>query len=737
MLKEKARGRHGSLTAPDRFSGFRSMKKSEVDQPDLLTEAEAQEQQYQRVEQLRQELAHHDDLYHNQGRPQLSDREYDLLVDELKSLEQRLGLAPKPGTTTERPGAPVQTGRFPTAPHRVPMLSIDNTYNPEELREFDQRIKRFLQLPPQQPLDYVVELKLDGVSAALHYEVRQAGSADFVLGMTRGDGTLGEVITANLGTIPDVPPSIALQGATGDSLEVRGEVFITDEDFERLNDRLVEAGETPYANPRNLAAGSLKQKDPAVTARRPLRFFAYSVGAVSGDLPRTHSGLLEFLAGLGLPVNPEWKKVAGIDAVVELAASWETRRKELGYATDGLVIKLDDRGLQAQLGATSKAPRWCVAYKFSAEQATTVLKDILVQVGRTGAVTPVAVLEPVFVSGTTVSRATLHNADEIERLGLLIGDQVVIERGGEVIPKVLRTIPSLRTGQERAFVFPRECPSCGHRLEREEGEVVWRCPGMNCSAQLRERLLHYAGRQAMDLEGLGEKLVDRLLELGWVRELADLHRLEEGKLSRLTFPQEAGRTERKFGAKNAASLASQLVQSRQRELHRFLFALGIRHVGASSAKDLARAFPDLDALFMAREEDFQAINGVGPIMAASLRAFFQDERNMRGIRSILEAGGLELPNPLYRAGGQEGQGDGRALPLQGMTIVFTGTLPTLSRAEAKEKAEAAGAKSAGSVSQKTSLVVAGEDAGSKLEKARELGVEIIDEAEFLRRVSRV
>jgi DNA ligase (NAD+) len=619
------------------------------------------------------------------------------------------------------------------------MLSIENTYNPGELRDFDGRVHRFLGLDPTMELDYVVELKIDGVSASLRYEVPAdavgTGRARLVVGLTRGDGTIGEDVTANLRTLDTIPGELDLgpAGRPGTVLEVRGEVYMTDKDFEALNERLVQQGETPYVNPRNLTSGSLKQKDPAVTATRPLRFYCYAVGEATVDLPPTQSGLLDQLRAWGLPVNPEWRRVRGIEAVLKLVEEWEPRRKLLGYATDGLVIKVDDRSLQSRLGATSKAPRWCVAYKFSAEQAVTRLLDIIVQVGRTGAVTPVAVLEPVFVGGTTVSRATLHNADEIGRLGLLIGDRVVIERAGEVIPKVVRCLPELRTGEEREFVFPTECPHCGAPLEREDGEVVWRCVAADCPAQLREHLLHFASRQAMDIEGLGERIVDRLLELGWIRELPDLYRLAERDLASMTLPQEGGKSDRRFGEKNAANLRAQLAASSGRELHRFLFALGIRHVGASSAKDLARHFATLEDLAAATEEDLLAIDGVGPVMAASIHRFMHNERSLALIRNLREAGKLTLPNPLYRTA--RAAGDGNSGTLAGKTLVFTGTLPTLGRNEAKQLAESAGARVSGSVSRKTDYVVAGDDAGSKLEKAREFGVKVVDEAEFRRMVS--
>ncbi len=687
-----------------------------------------------RLAWLRQEVAHHDHLYHNEQRPEISDRDYDLLVEELNALEASLASSVDV-PTVRKPGAPV-TGRFPTRPHAVPMLSIENTYHFGELRDFDGRLHRFLDMPTEEPLDYVVELKIDGVSASLRFEcTHSGGEARLQLGLTRGDGTLGEVITANLETMASIPKTLALGRGLGVGavLEVRGEVYMTDQDFDDLNRRLLDQGEDPYVNPRNLTSGSLKQKDPAVTASRPLRFFAYAVGEATVPLPATHQDLLRQLALWGLPVNPEWQAVRGIDAVIKLVEEWEPRRRTLGYATDGLVVKVDQRSLHERLGATSKAPRWCVAYKFSAEQAVTRLNDILVQVGRTGAVTPVAVLEPVFVGGTTVSRATLHNADEIERLGLLLGDQVVIERAGEVIPKVVRCLPERRTGEERPFEFPQSCPHCGASLERDESEVVWRCGASDCPAQLREHILHYAERKAMDIEGLGDRLVDRLLELGWVKELPDLYTLPEEKLAELTLPQEGGKSDRRLGAKNAANLMRQCEASAGRELHRFLFALGIRHVGVSSARDLARKFPTLEALMEASEEQLRELDGVGPVMAESIHRFFRQQRARDLVQRLREVARLELPNPLYVAPGQDVAAPSH--PLAGKTLVFTGTMPTLGRDEAKAMAEGVGAKVSSSVSRKTDLVVVGEDAGSKLDQARELGVKVVDEREFRRLVS--
>lgn len=666
-----------------------------------------------RVAELRAEIERHNRLYYDEARPEISDREYDLLVQELAELEKRHPELVTPDSPTQKIGATPST-EFTQIVHEVPMLSIGNSYNHDELREFDARIKRLLDTSAD--IEYVVELKIDGVAVTLRYD---AGKLSY--GATRGDGVRGEVITANLLTIADIPRQLpSALSASGAALEVRGEVYMETADFERLNEEIASSGGVRFANPRNLTAGSLKQKDASVTAKRPLHMFAYGVGVATVELPSTHFEFLNWLESLGFPVNPERFLCPSIEAVIEKAIEWEPRRSTLPYATDGLVVKVNRRDLWPHLGFRSKSPRFMTAYKFSAEQAVTKLLDIQCQVGRLGTITPVAHLEPVFLAGTRVARATLHNEDEIKRLGVLIGDKVVVEKAGDIIPKVVKVVEGMRTGEERPFTFPTECPACGSPLVREEEAVAWRCDNISCPAQLRESLLHYTSRHAMDIEGFGDVIIGQLTERGMVKSVADLYRLSLEELAGLE----------RSGKKKAQNLLDQLEASKTRPLHNFLFALGIRHVGTTAARLLARRFETVEALAAASEEELTAIDGVGAIMASSIRAFFDTESNQRLLAELKEIG-IQPPNPLYRAATPGGSAAGGAGPLAGKTVVFTGTLTRMTREEAKEKAEAAGAKASGSVSKKTSYVVAGEEAGSKLTKARELGVPVLTEEEFL------
>ncbi|MGI8907452.1 MAG: NAD-dependent DNA ligase LigA [Candidatus Sumerlaeaceae bacterium] len=668
-----------------------------------------------RVAHLRSQIERHNQLYYESAAPEISDREFDMLLDELAELERRYPELASPDSPTHRVGGSAPRGSFEQVTHEVPMLSISNSYNPEELREFDARIRRLLET--DKALEYVVELKIDGIAVSLHYEGGQ-----LIYGATRGDGVRGEVITANLLTVKDVPRRLPPKLAPPASvLEVRGECYMESADFENLNERVVATGGERYANPRNFTAGSLKQKDPAVTASRPLRMFAYAAGAATLDVPNTHMEFLDWLGEFGFRVSNERKLCPSIDEVIEQVHHWETRRTGLPYQTDGLVIKVNRRDLWPQLGFTSKSPRFMTAYKFSAEQAVTRLLDIQCQVGRLGTITPVAHLEPVFLAGTTVSRATLHNADEIARLGVLLGDQVIIQKAGDIIPQVLGVHSSLRTGAEKPYAFPVVCPACGSSLVQSEDAVAVHCDNISCPAQVRERILHFASRNAMDIEGLGDVIVRQLTEHGLVRNIADLYRL--------TLEQLAG-IER-MGTKSAQNILKEIESSKQRPLHHFLFALGIRHVGTSAAKLLARRFENVERIISASVEELTSIDGVGPVMAESIAEFFATEAN-RSLLLELQALGLQLPNLVYQPAGQVAM----AGALAGKTIVFTGTLTQMSRDQAKELAEAAGAKASGSVSKKTSYVVAGDEAGSKLDKARELGISVLTESEFLKLISK-
>ncbi|HOR28920.1 MAG TPA: NAD-dependent DNA ligase LigA [Candidatus Sumerlaeota bacterium] len=670
-----------------------------------------------RIESLREQIRHHDELYYRHAAPEITDREYDALVDELRELEKRFPQFSSEASPTETVGSDRAEG-FETVVHPVPMLSISNTYTPGEVREFDERIRRLLGRGEKEAIPYVVELKIDGVAVTIMY---QDGRLEYAA--TRGDGVRGDLITANIRTIHKIPARLP-EGAglaPRGRFEVRGEVFMRHGEFQKLNQQRIELGLEPFANPRNTTAGTLKLLDARLVAERPLDIFLYAVGAHDAPLPARHWEVLELLDRLGLPTNPERRRCENLDEVLAAIESWETARKELDYDTDGLVIKVDELALREELGARSKSPRWMIAYKFSAEQAQTRLHGIELQVGRTGAVTPVAHLEPVFVAGSTISRATLHNADEIERKDIRVGDTVIIEKGGDVIPKVVRVIESLRTGQEAPFVYPTECPVCGGGLHRPEGEAVHRCINASCPAQVKGRILHYASRNAMDIDGLGDKIVDQLVDGGHVEDIAGLYELTREQLAGLE----------RMAEKSADNLLRGIDESRRRPLANLIYALGIRFVGSAGARLLVRRYASIDALIAAGEEELTAIDGVGEVVARSVREFIAEEKNRRLIERLRMHGvNLErLP--------EEAPPSAEALagsPFAGKTCVLTGKLETMSREEGEERIAALGGKAAGSVSKKTDLVIAGPGAGSKLEKARQLGIEIIDEAEFIRRL---
>jgi DNA ligase (NAD+) len=650
------------------------------------------------AEKLRAELRRHEHLYYVQDQPEISDAEYDVLMRRLRELEEAHPELATPDSPTQRVGGKPREG-FVKVRHSAPMLSLDNALNEGELRDFDRRVRELL---AGAPYAYIAELKLDGLSMAVHYAQGQFHQA-----VTRGDGEVGEDVTENARTIRSVPLRV---DSRWPALEVRGETVMNRRAFERLNAERDEQELSRFANPRNAAAGSLRVLEPKITASRRLDYYTYFL--LTGGryaLPR-HWESLEELVRMGFKVNPHRKLCSGVDEVLEFCAHWEAHREDLPYEIDGVVVKVDSVVQQEALGFTAKAPRWAIAYKYPARQERTTVIGIEVQVGRTGALTPVAHLKPVAVGGVTVSRATLHNEDEIARLDLKIGDEVLIERSGDVIPKVVRVWAQ---GKGRtAFVMPANCPVCGGRVVREEGESARRCVNVDCPARLKESILHFASRGVMNIDGVGEALVDQLVDRGLVKSVADLYQLTADDLLTLE----------RMGAKSASNLLVNLARSKMNPLPRVIAALGIRFVGERTAKLLAEALGSMDALAAASVEELQGVEEVGPKVAESILQFFREPRNCELVEK-LRAASLDFAyEPERPAGG----------PLQGLTFVLTGTLPTLSREMARAMIERAGGKVAGSVSKKTNYVVAGEDAGSKLEKARSLGITVVDELELRR-----
>jgi DNA ligase (NAD+) len=663
-----------------------------------------------RAAELRQLINHHNYLYYVEAKPEISDREFDKLLEELQQIEAKHPELVTPDSPTQRVGGePI--GSFVTVKHREPMLSIDNTYNEDELREFDRRVRKGL---GGEKVRYVVELKIDGVAISLTYE-----QGRFTVGATRGDGERGDDVTHNLKTIHGLPLRLRTEKPPG-LLEARGEVYMAVAELARVNRERTEQDLEPYANPRNLTAGTLKLLDPKQCAKRKLRLFSYSLGATEGVSVKTHLESLELLRRFGFPVNPHIEDFDNIDDVIAYCASWSEKRHDLPYETDGMVIKLDDLEQRRRLGMTSKAPRWVVAFKFAAEQALTKLLKIEVQVGKTGTLTPVAHLEPVRLAGTTVSRASLHNADEIERKDIRVGDMVVVEKAGEIIPYVIRSEPKARTGAEKVFHFPSKCPVCGSAVERDEGGVYYRCTGAACPAQLKERLRFYAHRNSMDIEGLGEALCDQLVDAGLVKSVPDIYRLTEEQLLELE----------RMGKKSAQNLLAGIEASKERGLTRVLTGLGIRHVGETVADLLAQEFHDVDALLGASVETLSSVKGIGPILARSIHEYFHSAAGRKIIEDLRAAGVKLSEEPRAK---QAASGD---LPLSGKTIVVTGTLTHFGRDEIERLIRELGGKPAGSVSKKTDFVVAGDKAGSKLDKARELGVNVVTEEEFRKLIAR-
>jgi DNA ligase (NAD+) len=677
----------------------------------------------ERIDELRRLIRHHEERYYVLNDPEIADAEFDALMRELERLESENPDLAADDSPTRRVGGRVAAG-FATVEHGEPMLSLDNAYSEDELRAFDDRVRRGL---GEDTVDYVAELKIDGVSIALTYE-----DGVLVRGATRGDGTRGEDVTSNLRTIRAIPLRLKEIVKMGSGvifrghLEVRGEVFLPRKAFERINAQREEAEEPPFANPRNAAAGTLRNLDPALVAKRGLSAFFYQlVGAPGG---RAHAETLEQLRAAGLPVEPHWQRCAGVDALVAFCAEWAEKRRSLDFDTDGVVIKVDQLAERRLLGTTSKFPRWAIAFKFPAEQKTTRLRKIEVNVGRTGAVTPFAMLEPIFIAGSTVSMATLHNADDIARKDIRERDWVLIEKAGDVIPRVVGPVLSRRPADTEPWQMPADCPRCGAALHRAEGEAVWRCENTSCPAKLQRGLEHFASRSAMNIEGLGESLVAQLIEQKMVSDYADVYSLKADALAGLTsssLRSDGREIVRRFGEKNAAKVVAQIDRSRTNELWRLIYGLGIRHIGERAAQVLADAFGSVAALAAASVEQLQETPEIGPVLAESVRSWLDEPQNQRLLERLRVAGvRMDVPPEQRSARMVDG-------PLSGKTYVLTGTLAQMSRDQATAAIERLGGKVAGSVSKKTAGVVVGHDAGSKAEKARELGVPMLDEAAFL------
>ena len=677
-----------------------------------------------RINQLRREIRRHEELYYIHNAPEISDEHFDRLLHELERLEAEHPDLVAPDSPTQRAGGRVAEG-FPTVEHPAPMPSPDNAYNDDELKAFDERVRKGAGLGTT-PVTYAAELKIDGLSIALTYQ-----DGRLVRGATRGDGMRGEDVTANVRTIKPIP--LSLRDAPPSRIEVRGELYLPRTSFERINREREESGEPLFANPRNAAAGTMRNLDPGLVARRRLGAFTYQIvreavepGPSTGSGRSSHSEMLKLMAAWGLPVEPHWRTCHGIDDVMAFCREWADKRHDLQFETDGVVIKVDDLDLRARLGTTAKFPRWATAFKFPAQQANTRLLKIEVNVGRTGANTPYAVLEPVFLAGSTISMATLHNAEDIARKDFREGDTVIIEKAGDVIPRVVAPVLSLRPADAQPWTMPTTCRACGSELHRDEDEVVWRCENTSCSARLRRSLEHFCSRSAMNIEGLGESLVDQLIEQDLVHDFADLYHLTGDQLENIVVAPREPRSERavprKLG-KVGRNVAAQIERSKSNDLSRLVYALGIRHIGEKSASTLARHLRTMEAILNAPVEVLQTVPDVGPVVAASVRNFSDEPRN-RELVAKLTAAGVNMvsqqPEVAVAAAG----------PFAGKTFVLTGTLQTMTREEATAAIEGLGGKVSGSVSRKTSYVVAGEEAGSKLDKAKTLGVAILNEDEF-------
>jgi len=669
----------------------------------------------QRIDELRSLIRHHEERYYTHNAPEISDEEFDRLLHELERLEaENPDLVTSDSPTQRVAGRP--TEGFPTVEHIAPMLSLDNAYNEEELRAFDERVRRGAGLGDAQ-VAYVAELKIDGLSIALTYE-----DGRLLRGATRGDGVRGEDVTPNVRTIRRVP--LRLKEPVPGRVEVRGEVYLPKAHFERINKEREQEGEPLYANPRNVAAGTMRNLDPGLVARRKLGAFTYQV--VGTGLKPTHAEMLDEMKRLGLPVEQHWQRCVGVDELIAFCDAWADKRRELEFDTDGVVIKVDDLALRDKLGTTAKFPRWATAFKFPAQQVHTKLLKIAVNVGRTGANTPYAMLEPVFVAGSTVSMATLHNAEDIARKDFREGDTVVIEKAGDVIPRVVAPILSLRPMDAVPWVMPTACAACGSALARDEEEVVWRCENTSCPARLRRSLEHFASRSAMNIEGLGESLVDVLIEQGLVHDFGDLYHLTREQLESLIVTPREPRSERAVArrlGKVGQNVFEQIDRSRKNDLSRLVYGLGIRHVGEKAASTISRYMRTMPAVMDASADRLQTIPEIGPVVAASIRAFADEPHNRQLIEKLAAAGvNMESQQPPIDVAAPG--------PLAGKTFVITGTLESMSREDATKAIEERGGKVAGSVSKKTNYLVAGAEAGSKLEKAQQLGTAILSEAEF-------
>jgi DNA ligase (NAD+) len=653
-----------------------------------------------RIEQLRNEIRRHDYLYYVLNQPEITDRQYDELFAELKALEEANPQFITADSPTQRVSERPLEG-FTSIRHAVPMLSMDNTYNADELRAFDERVLKQL---GSEDYDYVVELKIDGVAISLRYE-----AGELVTAATRGDGEVGDDVTANVRTIKAIP-LVLLGSRIPDVLEVRGEVYMPTTAFVELNKLRIEVDEPAFANPRNATAGSLKLLDARITAVRNLSFFAYSIGEISQPLAENHYESLQKFKKLGLPVNPNIKKARDIDEALSICLSWSEKRLKLDYQIDGMVIKVNRFDQRDVLGATGRAPRWCISYKFPAEQAETTVESIDVQVGKSGILTPVANLVPIQLSGTTVKRASLHNFDELRRLDVRQGDTVLIEKAGEIIPQVVEVRKKLRPAGAVHFKIPEKCPNCGSAVAKDEDGVYIRCLNPDCLAQLKERLRYFAGRGQMDIENLGEALIEQLVDTGLVKNFADLYKLQKAELAELE----------RMAEKSADNVIEAIGKSKTRPLWRLIAALGIRHIGGQSAQILAEHFGSLDAILAAEQETLENIDQIGPTMAESIYEYFRDTKNRAVIDELLAAG-VKPERPKTK----------RTDKLAGKTIVVTGTLENFSRQQAEQTIRQAGGKVTSSVSKKTDFVLAGKEPGSKLDKALKLGVKVINEKQFL------
>lgn len=659
----------------------------------------SKEEAAKRIEELRQQIRYHEKKYYVDNDPQISDYEFDCLVKELEQLESLYPDLITPDSPTQRVGEQPVEG-FPSVVHSIPMLSLDNCYNQEEFLEFVQRIEKLL---PGEKIEFVTELKIDGLGIAIIYR-----GGHFAQAITRGDGFRGDDVSANVKTIRSLPLSIPLQA----EVEVRGEIYLPFSSFEKINQEREVKGESLFANPRNAAAGTIRLLDPREVAQRNLDVFLYYI-FVNGQSQESQWQNLQLLKELGFKINPHVRLCGSVKEVIDYYEYWKDKRDDLDYDVDGIVVKVNSTRQQQALGSTAKFPRWAIAYKFPARQATTKIIDIKVQVGRTGALTPVAILEPVQLSGTTISRSTLHNEEEIRRKDIRIGDYVLIERSGDVIPKVVSVMKERRTGQEKPFSFPTRCPVCGSPVFKPEGEVISRCINPSCPARLRESLLHYASRRAMNIEGLGEALVDQLLAQKLVQSIPDLYHLKKEDLVKLE----------RMGPKSAQNLLDQIEASKHQDLARLLYALGIRYVGERTAQTLAEHFQSLEALSKASLEELLALPDIGPKVAESIVFFFQQKENQELIRRLKEAG---------VRGEAKVTTEPTAQPFAGLTFVLTGELEHYTRDEAREIIERLGGRVTSSVSRKTSVVIVGRNPGSKLQKAKDYNITIWDEEEFLR-----